>query len=74
MAFVFRISSLSALTAMLLAPACFWLLRPEPAFIGVSCLITLILFWRHRTNIRDLLNGTEGRIELRSDRDRHNRN
>jgi glycerol-3-phosphate acyltransferase PlsY len=73
MAFVFRISSLSALTAMLLAPACFWLLKPEPAFIGVMIVITLMLFWRHRTNIRDLLNGTEGRIELRSDRDRQNR-
>jgi glycerol-3-phosphate acyltransferase PlsY len=70
MAFVFRISSLSALTAMLLAPACFWLLKPEPAFIGAMIAITLMLFWRHRTNIRDLLNGTEGRIELRSDRDK----
>jgi glycerol-3-phosphate acyltransferase PlsY len=72
MAFLFRISSLSALTAMLLAPACFWLLKPEPAFIGVMIVITLMLFWRHRTNIRDLLNGTEGRIELRSDRDKQN--
>ena len=72
MAFVFRISSLSALTAMLLAPACFWLLKPEPAFIGVMIVITLMLFWRHRTNIRDLLNGTEGKIELRSDRDKQN--
>jgi glycerol-3-phosphate acyltransferase PlsY len=70
MAFLFRISSLSALTAMLLAPVCFWLLRPEPAFIGVSIVITLMLFWRHRTNIRDLLNGTEGKIELRSGGDR----
>ena len=72
MAFLFRISSLSALTAMLLAPACFWLLKPEPAFIGVSIVITLMLFWRHRTNIRDLLNGTEGRIELRSGRGKQN--
>jgi glycerol-3-phosphate acyltransferase PlsY len=70
MAFIFRISSLSALTAMLLAPVCFWLLKPEPAFIGVMIIITLMLFWRHRTNIRDLLNGTEGKIELRSDRDK----
>jgi glycerol-3-phosphate acyltransferase PlsY len=70
MAFVFRISSLSALTAMLLAPACFWLLKPEPAFIGAMIAITLMLFWRHRTNIRDLLNGTEGKIELRSGGDR----
>jgi glycerol-3-phosphate acyltransferase PlsY len=72
MALLFRISSLSALTAMLLAPGCFWLLKPEPAFIGVMSVITLMLFWRHRTNIRDLLNGTEGRIELRSDRDKQN--
>ncbi|MGB7932096.1 MAG: glycerol-3-phosphate 1-O-acyltransferase PlsY [Gammaproteobacteria bacterium] len=70
MAFVFRISSLSALTAMLLAPACFWLLKPEPAFISVMVIITLMLFWRHRTNIRDLLNGTEGKIELRSSDDK----
>jgi glycerol-3-phosphate acyltransferase PlsY len=66
MAFVFRISSLSALTAMLLSPVCFWLLKPEPAFIGAMIVITLMLFWRHRTNIRDLLSGTEGKIELRS--------
>ena len=72
MAFLFRISSLSALTAMLLAPACFWLLKPEPAFIGVMIVITLMLFWRHRTNIRDLLNGTEGKIEFRSGGDRQN--
>jgi glycerol-3-phosphate acyltransferase PlsY len=70
MAFLFRISSLSALTAMLLAPAFFWLLKPEPAFIGVMIVITLMLFWRHRTNIRDLLNGTEGKLELRSGGDR----
>ena len=55
---------------MLLSPVCFWLLKPEPAFIGVSIVITLMLFWRHRTNIRDLLNGTEGKIELRSGGDR----
>lgn len=62
MAVLFRISSLSALTAMLLAPLCFWWLRPEPAFIGVMIIITLMLFWRHRTNIRDLLAGREGKI------------
>jgi glycerol-3-phosphate acyltransferase PlsY len=63
MALLFRISSLSALTAMLLAPLCFWWLRPEPAFIGVMIIITVLLYWRHRTNIRDLLAGREGRID-----------
>ncbi len=62
MALLFRISSLSALTSMLLAPACFWWLQPEPAFIGVMVIITTLLFWRHRTNIRDLLAGREGKI------------
>jgi len=66
MALLFRISSLSALTAMLLAPLCFWWLQPEPAFIGGMVIITTLLYWRHRTNIRDLLAGKEGRIDKES--------
>ena len=66
MALLFRISSLSALTAMLLAPVCFWWLQPEPAFISVMVIITTLLFWRHRSNIRDLLDGKEGKISLGS--------
>ena len=62
MALLFRISSLAALTSMLLAPLCFWFLAPEPAFIGVMIIITTLLFWRHRTNIRDLLSGREDTI------------
>jgi glycerol-3-phosphate acyltransferase PlsY len=62
MALLFRISSLAALTAMLLAPLCFWWLKPEPVYIGVMVIITTLLYWRHRTNIRDLLAGKEGRI------------
>ncbi len=62
MALLFRISSLAALTSMLLAPVCFWFLAPEPAFIGGMIIITTLLFWRHRTNIRDLLSGREDTI------------
>jgi len=66
MALLFHISSLAALTAMLLAPVCFGWLLPEPAFIGVMVIITALLFWRHRSNIRDLLDGKEGKISLGS--------
>jgi glycerol-3-phosphate acyltransferase PlsY len=66
MALLFRISSLSALTAMLLAPLVFWYLQPEMAFVYATIIITVMLFWRHRTNIRDLLSGKEGRIMLNS--------
>jgi len=61
-AFLFRISSLAALVATLLIPIYFWYLQPEPAYLIVSAVITVILYWRHRSNIRNLINGTEGRI------------
>jgi len=64
MAAIFRISSLSALVAAVLAPLYFWWLHPEPAFIAVAAVMTALLFWRHRDNIRRLLGGTEGRIKL----------
>ena len=58
----FRISSLAALISAAFAPFfCFLLygVHPFTAAVGV---ISLLLIWRHRTNIRNLLAGTEGRI------------
>jgi glycerol-3-phosphate acyltransferase PlsY len=66
MAFFFRISSLSALVAAAFAPFFAFLLYGmnrfalEPA-IAVA-VISLLLVWRHKENIRNLLAGTEGRI------------
>lgn len=57
-----RISSLSALISMALAPLVVWVLWPEPVLIGMQLVITGILIWRHRSNIRNLIQGTEGRI------------
>ncbi|HKJ76355.1 MAG TPA: glycerol-3-phosphate 1-O-acyltransferase PlsY [Gammaproteobacteria bacterium] len=59
---VSRISSLSALTGAVLAPLYTWWLAPEPAYIAVTAAISLLLVWRHRGNIRNLIHGTEGRI------------
>ena len=55
-----RISSLSALTAFVLAPFYAWWLQGEPVFIAAVVFITLLLIWRHRSNIRKLLSGSEG--------------
>ena len=66
MAALFRISSLSALIAAGLAPVYMWWLKPEPAFIIASILMTALLIFRHRSNIRNLLDGTEGKISFGS--------
>lgn len=62
MAKLFKISSLSAITAATLTPLYMWWLRPEKEFIIISIIITVLLIWRHRSNIRNLIKGTEGKI------------
>ena len=63
MAKVFKISSLSALIATLLAPLYIYLIMGKILPIILSCCsMTLILFIRHRRNIRNLLTGKEGKI------------
>ena len=59
---VLEISSASALVCMALAPVIVWAFWPEPVLIWVQVLISSILFWRHRSNIRNLLSGSEGKI------------
>ncbi|MCF6209197.1 MAG: glycerol-3-phosphate 1-O-acyltransferase PlsY [Gammaproteobacteria bacterium] len=59
MAKVFHISSLAALMAAALSPLFMGWLRPVPELIGVSVVISAMLIWRHRQNIRQLLDGSE---------------
>ena len=59
---VLKISSLSALVSMGLAPFLLWFLWDDPWLIAMQVLISLMLFWRHRRNIQNLLSGAEGRI------------
>ncbi|MEN8212849.1 MAG: glycerol-3-phosphate 1-O-acyltransferase PlsY [Pseudomonadota bacterium] len=61
-AFILKISSLAALIAMALAPLVVWFFWPDPALVTIQVIITIILFWRHRSNIRDLLSGDEGKL------------
>ncbi|MGD2118861.1 MAG: glycerol-3-phosphate 1-O-acyltransferase PlsY [Chromatiales bacterium] len=57
-----KISSLAALISMAVAPMVVWWFWPSTYLIGMQIIITLILFWRHRSNIRNLLTGNEDRI------------
>jgi acyl phosphate:glycerol-3-phosphate acyltransferase len=67
MAKVVNISSLSALVSMALAPLIVWLIWPAPELVAMQILVSLILFWRHRSNIRNLLQGKEGKIADEND-------
>jgi glycerol-3-phosphate acyltransferase PlsY len=66
MAFVFRYSSLSALTAALLAPIFMLVLTKQPLFVLLALIMSTLLIWRHRSNIHKLRNGTEDQIKLKS--------
>ncbi|MBE2295253.1 MAG: glycerol-3-phosphate 1-O-acyltransferase PlsY [Phycisphaerales bacterium] len=62
MAFVVRISSLSALTAAVLAPLFAWGFGLPKVYLIVVLIMVVLLVWRHRSNIRQLLAGTEDKI------------
>lgn len=60
-AFATRYSSLAALIASAAAPVALFVLgKPEAAAIALA--MTLIIIWKHRTNIRRLMDGTEPQI------------
>mgnify|MGYP001271703651 FL=1 len=62
MAFVVRISSLAALTAAALAPLLGWWFNLPLAYNAVLVAMVILLIWRHRSNIRNLLAGAEDKI------------
>lgn len=59
---VFRISSLAALLSLLVTPLYIWWLIPDRSLIIAVIFIVALLFWRHRSNIRNLMQGTERHI------------
>ncbi|MDD5036970.1 MAG: glycerol-3-phosphate 1-O-acyltransferase PlsY [Methylococcaceae bacterium] len=61
-AFLSRISSLSALIASLLAPAYVWWLLNSLPLTAATAGMSALLIWRHRVNIRRILSGEESRI------------
>lgn len=63
-AVVFRYSSLAALVAACAAPLYVHWLRPVKSYAFLALAMTVLLVWRHRSNIRNLLTGKESRIRL----------
>ena len=59
---VMRISSLAALITALLSPVYLWYWTAENALLILSIIISLLLVWRHKSNIRKLISGDEGKI------------
>ena len=63
---IWRYSSLAALAATAALPPLVWLLDGRPALLGTSVVLLVLIFARHRDNIRRLLAGTEGKIGQRA--------
>ena len=63
-AVIFRVSSLSALIAAIFGPFLVYFFM-KSSFFGMSILLTCLIFFTHRQNIRRILNGTETRINVK---------
>ncbi|MFZ2302330.1 MAG: glycerol-3-phosphate 1-O-acyltransferase PlsY [Gallionella sp.] len=65
MALLFRISSLAALTAAVVAPVYAVLLGLPREWALASGVLAMLLIWRHKRNIRNILAGKEPRLGKR---------
>ena len=61
-ALLFRYSSLSALIAAALTPLYSWLVLHNISFLICHIVMVIFLFWRHRSNINNLIAGRENKL------------
>ncbi len=61
-AVVFRYSSLAALMAAVAAPVYAMLLHLRPELVFAVAIMSLLLIWRHKSNIQNLMTGKESKI------------
>ena len=61
-AVIFRLSSLSALLAAAATPLYAYLFKLPPEYLQVAVVLSLLLIWRHKGNIQNLLAGKETKI------------
>ena len=64
-AFVSKLSSLSALVSALSAPFILWYSSHSPELTLMLGLMTALLFWRHRSNVRNIIDGKEHKIGVK---------
>lgn len=57
-----RYSSLGAIVSFAALPALVWALGGSSEKLAVSAIITVLLLYKHRTNIRNILKGTESKV------------
>lgn len=62
-ALIFRYSSLAALTAAVMAPVIMYWFSGAYDYLIMTVLLSILLMWRHRTNIVNLLAGQENKID-----------
>lgn len=62
MALTFRYASVASLTAAATAPIYTAFVLDPPWFILSNILMVILLFWRHTTNIKNLISGKESKL------------
>lgn len=61
-AFAFKMSALSALVSAVSTPFITWYFSGSTILTGATALMTIMLCWRHRSNIKNMLEGKENKI------------
>lgn len=59
---VFRYSSLAALIAATAAPVYAMLIHLRPELVLATVIMSMLLIWRHKSNIQNLMSGKESKI------------
>ena len=62
MAAIVKISSLSALVSIFFTPFILWYFSQSIELTSAVVLMSILIFWRHKTNIKSLLQGSEEKI------------
>lgn len=59
---IVKISSLSALVSIFFTPVILWYFSQSVELTSAVALMSILVFWRHKQNIKSLLQGSENRI------------